>query len=197
MFLEHLIYSAAIAIIAGMLCYRYTGRDTSWIIILIAFAPDIDMFANRLLNKVGFTVIFEGQLITHGAFHTIVFMVIFAVIMAFLLHPFGIRFFDSFVYTIIGIGAHFFEDALISDSAYKYFWPISSQNKGLGWLPVGGTYQLDLFGVANVQVLIFGLAVLLTAVLIRTRLEGPGWIRWYMPEKVYTWFLLSNRGDVH
>jgi hypothetical protein len=44
---EHLIYSTAIAIIAGMIWYKYTGRDPSWIIIASAYAPDFDIVAER------------------------------------------------------------------------------------------------------------------------------------------------------
>ena len=51
MLFEHLIYSTAIAIIAGMLWYKYTGRDPSWIIIASAFAPDFNIVAGSLFKK--------------------------------------------------------------------------------------------------------------------------------------------------
>jgi hypothetical protein len=51
MLFEHWIYSTAIAIIAGMIYYRCTGRDYSWIIIVSAYVPDIDLIANVLLKK--------------------------------------------------------------------------------------------------------------------------------------------------
>lgn len=135
MLAEHIIYSAAIAILVGMLFYRFTGRDSSWIIILCAFAPDIDFIANRVLTRSGFTLLFEGHTISHGVFHNIAIMVIFGILVAFLLHPFGIRFFDAFFFSVIGFGAHLFEDALVYDPGYAFLWPLSSKVLGLRLLP--------------------------------------------------------------
>jgi hypothetical protein len=50
MLFEHLIYSTAVAIVAGMVYYRSVGKDYSWIIIASAYAPDIDLISNHLLN---------------------------------------------------------------------------------------------------------------------------------------------------
>ena len=188
MLAEHLVYSAALAILVGMLFYRFTGRDSSWIIILFALVPDIDIIANGVLNRFGFTLLFEGHRITHGVFHNIALMVIFGVLVAFLLHPFGIRFFDAFFFSVIGFGAHLFEDALVYKVAYPFLWPFSSEVLGLGLLPnmvSEENYFRNFFGIANTEVLIVGLVVLLVAMIIRTYVEGSTWIRWYMPEKVY------------
>jgi membrane-bound metal-dependent hydrolase YbcI (DUF457 family) len=185
MLAEHLVYTAAVAVIAGMLFLRYTGRDTSWIIILASYAPDLDTVANRVLDRAGFTVLLEGHIIEHGTFHNVAAMIIFAVVIAFLLHPIGIRFRDSFLFTITGFGAHLFEDALVFPSGYMYLWPFSPEKYGLGWLPLSGGYSADFFHIANAEVLFTGLVLLFIAILIRTRFEGTGWIRWYMPEKMY------------
>ena len=188
MLAEHFIYSAAIAILVGMLFFKYTGRDSSWIIILCALAPDIHMIANRVLTRFGFTLLFEGHKITHGVFHNIAMMVIFGILLAFLLNPFGIRFFDALFFAVIGFGAHLFEDALVYKAGYPYLWPFYSKDLGFGLLPnilTEENYFRDFFGIANTYVLIVGLVVLLVAIIIRTYAEGPAWIRWYMPEKVY------------
>jgi hypothetical protein len=185
---EHIIYSTALAILVGMIFYRFTGRDSSWIIILCAWIPDIDLIANGVLNRFGFTLLFEGHKITHGVFHNIAMMVIFGILVAFLLTPFGIRFFDALFFAVIGFGAHLFEDALVYKAGYPYLWPFSSKDMGFGLLPnilTEENYFRDFFGIANTYVLIVGLVVLLVAIIIRTYAEGPAWIRWYMPEKVY------------
>jgi hypothetical protein len=189
MLAEHIFYSAALAIIVGMIFYKYTGRDASWIIILCAWIPDIDLIANRVLTSFGFTVLFEGHRITHGVFHNIAVMILFGVFIAFLLNPFGIRFFDGFFFAVIGFGAHLVEDALVYDPGYAFLWPISSKILGLAILPhiMNEDYYIgNFFRIANTEVLIIGLALLLVAIAIRSYIEGPGWIRWYMPEKVYT-----------
>jgi hypothetical protein len=194
MLAEHLVYSAAIAIIAGMLSFRYTGRDNSWIIILVSYAPDLDKISDAILNSIGFTVLFEGHTIHHGTFHTIAAIILFGVILAFLFHPFGIQFFDTFFFTIIGVSAHLFEDALVYSANYMYLWPFSREKLGLGWLPVTGSeesYNANVLHMANAEVLLIGLLVLILAILIRTRAEGSGWIRWYIPDKIYRIFYLD------
>ena len=195
MLAEHIIYSAALAILVGMLFYRFTGRDSSWIIILFAFAPDIDLIANRVLTSFGFTLLFEGHRITHGVFHNIAMMVIFGTLVAFLLHPFGIRFFDAFFFSVIGFGAHLFEDALVYKVGYPYLWPFSSEDLGWGLLPnilSEENYFKDFFGIANTDVLIVGVVFFLVAIIIRTYVEGSTWIRWYMPDVWYEQ-LLGNK----
>jgi len=192
MLAEHIIYSTALAILVGMVFYKYTGRDSSWIIILCAWIPDIDLIANRVLTTFGFTLLFEGHRITHGVFHNIAIMVIFGILVAFLLHPFGIRFLDAFFFAVIGFGAHLFEDALVYKVGYPYLWPFISEDLGIGLLPnvlSEEGYLRDFFGIANTGVLMIGLVLLLVAILIRTYWEGSSWIRWYMPESMYKrWF---------
>jgi len=185
---EHIIYSTAIAILVGMLFYRFTGRDYSWIIILCSWAPDIDLIANALLRRFGFTLLFEGHTITHGVFHNIAIMVIFGIGMAFLLHPFSIRFFDALFFSLVGFGAHLFEDALVYKVGYAYLWPFSSQVLGIGLLPnilTEENYIKNFLGIANTEVLVVGLIFLLVAIVIRTYAEGSSWIRWYMPDWLY------------
>jgi hypothetical protein len=192
MLAEQIIYSTALAILVGMIFYTYTGRDSSWIIILCAWIPDIDLIANRVLTMSGFTLLFEGHPISHGVFHNIALMVIFGIFVAFLLHPLGIRFVDSFFFSVIGFGAHLFEDALVYKVGYPYLWPFLSQDLGIGLLPnvlSEEGYIRDFFWIANTEVLIIGFVFLLVAILIRTYGEGPTWVRWYMPESMYKkWF---------
>jgi hypothetical protein len=196
MLAEHLIYSTAIAVIAGMLSFHYTGRDASWIIILCTYIPDLDKVSDLFLNSVGFTVLFEGHTIHHGTFHTVAAMLIFGIVIAFLLHPLGVRFFDALIFTIIGFGAHLFEDALVYPSDYMYLWPLSREKMGLAWLPVGGSeesYTANFFHIANTEVLFIGIAFLLIAIIVRTRVEGSGWIQWYLPENLYQKYFIRDK----
>jgi len=191
MIAEHIIYSTAIAILVGMLYFNYTGRDHSWIIILCAWAPDIDIIVNPVLNRLGFTFLYVGHSVTHGDFHNIAIMVIFCIFMAFLLHPFGIKFVDGFFFSVIGFGAHLFEDALVYKVGYPFLWPISSKVTGLGFLTEMQSeeyYIRNFFGIANTEVFIIGLIFLSVAILIRTYFEGKTWIKWYMPNWFYIKF---------
>lgn len=83
MLFEHLIYSAAIAIMAGMVHYRSVGRDYSLIIIASAYAPDIDIIVDPLLRKMGISLMLNGLPIVHGNFHNIAFMIVYSVSVAF------------------------------------------------------------------------------------------------------------------
>jgi hypothetical protein len=102
---EHLIYSTAIAIIAGMLWFKRTGRDPSWIIIASAYAPDFDIVTGELLKKLDLNILINGTPIKHGDFHNIAFMLLFATAAALVLRLAGMRFLDSFLLANIGVDA--------------------------------------------------------------------------------------------
>ena len=168
MFFEHLIYSAALAVIVGMIFSRYYGRDPSWIIIAIAFVPDIDVVLqglHRVTRRV-FTVTIQ-----HGDMHNILLLIGFSVLFALVLHLFGIRFTDGLICSAVGIAAHFIEDALVYNPAYTFFWPITRQTFGLGIMEE----TRNIFGIANATVLLIGIILLAGAVLLRTLIEGRGW----------------------
>jgi len=191
MIFEHIIYSSALAILVGMVFYKFTGRDHSWIIIVCAWAPDIVGITIVILNNLGFTHFYRWYYIFNPILHTVAMMVIFGIIAACLLHPFGIRFFDALFFSLLGLGAHLFEDALVFKVGYPYLWPFSSQKLGIGLIPTivsEETYIRDFLGIANTDVLIIGVVFFLLAILIRTWYEGFSWIRWYMPDKMYVKF---------
>ena len=170
MFIEHLVYSGAIAVLVGMVFVRYTGRDPSWIIIFVAFLPDLDEIGKIPLLR-------HNDLLTvvihHGDFHTLGYLLIASLIFGILLQFAGIRFVDGFLCTAIGFAAHLFEDALVFNPAYAFFWPFSSQRFGIGILPE----SWNLFGIADTTTLVVGLAFLAVALGIRTCVEGSGWWR--------------------
>jgi hypothetical protein len=78
---------------------------------------------------------------------------------------------------------------MVFDVAYPFLWPFSTINKGLELFPDvisgRGHYIASFFRIANTEILIVGLLFLVLAIIIRTYFEGPTWIRWYMPEKLY------------
>ena len=173
MLFEHWIYSTAIAIIVGMLYYKFTGRDYSWIIIASAYAPDVDMIADAALKKIGVTVLVYGSPISHGDFHNIAVLLVYALSVALLLHPIGIRLKDSFFFASVGFAAHMFEDALVFNPAYPFFWPLSIQKFGIGIF----NYTRDWHGIANEETLIIGIIAVVFCVMLRTAYEGTGWIK--------------------
>jgi hypothetical protein len=121
---EHLIYSTAIAIIAGMLWYKRTGRDPSWIIIASAYAPDFDIVAGELIKKLDLNSLISTP-IKHGDFHNIAFLLLFATAAALVLRLVGMRFLDSFLFANIGGGRRVLEKDGLPCQGYHSQWPMT------------------------------------------------------------------------
>ena len=173
MYIEHLIWSAALAVLAGMVFSRYTGRDPSWIIIAVAFVPDIDL---ALQNLPGITGGALPWLINHGGFHTFLFAAMFSIGCALIISALGIRLSDALICSVIGISAHLFEDALIANPAYAFFWPLTAHAYGIGVMKETGNF----FAIGSTGVIGVGLVLLFIAIAIRTIIEGPGWWRVFL-----------------
>lgn len=172
MLLEHWIYSIAIAIIVGAIYHKYTGKDHSWIIIATAFAPDIDLFLDYLFSNWGITLLINGNPIQHGNFHNLAIMLFFAFVTALLLQTIGLRFRVTFLFANIGFMAHMFEDALVFSPAYAFFWPFSAEKFGIGLFE----YNTTLYGIADLEILIIGLIMVIMLAITRVRYEGIEWI---------------------
>ena len=172
-YIEHFFYSAALAVIVGMVFFRYTGRDPSWIIIAVSFVPDIDLVLQKLPKMVGDSL---PSIINHGGFHTILFLVMFSLGCALIFSSLGIRLSDALICSFTGISAHLFEDALIAKPAYAFFWPLITQKYGIGIMKETGNF----FAIGNTEVIGIGLALLFMAIAIRTFIEGPGWWREFL-----------------
>jgi len=170
---EHIIYSAALAVLIGMIFSRYAGRDPSWIIIAVAFVPDIDSILERSADLP--RIIVPGT-IHHGDMHIIPALIVFSLLIAAVLQWFGIRFIDGLLCSAIGIAAHFFEDALVYNPSYTFLWPITSHAFEIGILEG----PRNLFGIANSSVVLIGICLLVLVVLVRTLVEGTGWWRVFL-----------------
>ena len=187
MLIEHLIYSTALAIFIGMIHYRFFNRDYSWIIIASAYVSDIDIIFDLLPEKMGITMQIFGNPITHGDFHNIAVLTLYAISAAFLLHSIGLKFVDSMIFAGIGFIAHLFEDALVFGNGYPIFWPLVPQHFGIGLFsqecPLCHSvhYIPNFYGFANKEVLIIGLILLFSSVILRTAYEGQRWVGNYLP----------------
>jgi len=112
----------------------------------------------------------HGSPIRHGYFHNVAVMLAYAVFVALLLHPAGVRLVDSFFFAAAGFGAHLFEDALVYKGGYAFFWPLSHKRYGLGVFE----YTRDWYGVADSTVLIVGVIALLGALVLWWVCEKKG-----------------------
>jgi hypothetical protein len=175
MLIEHLYYSIALAVVVGMLSYRFFGRDASWVIVACAFAPDLDYLFDY--DFLGTTVTVAGVSLYHGMLHNVWSLLVFAVLAGALLRVAGIAFLEGTILAGIGYAAHLAEDALVYNAGYPFFWPVLPGFDGIGLLPS----VRDFYGLANTEVLVIGLLLMLVAMMLRTVVEGPGWVRHYLP----------------
>jgi hypothetical protein len=170
MYIEHILYSTAIAIIVGLIFSRYTGKDPSWIIIAMAFVPDIDIIVHFMHISIDLPFSFS---ITHGDFHNIAWIFILSFFVASFLTLWKISFINSYICAVIGITLHLFEDALVENPSYTYLWPISTDRLGIGILPLAP----DFFGIANYETAIIGIILVIIAIIVRTLIEGANWYK--------------------
>jgi len=172
MFIEHIIFGIGIAVLAGMITRETKERDRSWIIVVGAMAPDIDItvdFLHRVVPELFASGLLVLPLPFHGSFHTIGCLVLFAVGTGLILSRTGVKFILAVSFAGIGFGSHLLEDVLVySPPGYPYLWPFSSEKL---MLPIfSGDW--DWFGVANSNVLIVAVCLLVAVLLTRVHREG-------------------------
>lgn len=130
--------------------------------------PDIDVIIDKILKKINITVLIYGQHIKHGDFHNILVLIIYAILVVLLLNTINIKMKDSFILASIGFTAHLFEDALVGiNPGYRFFWPISDQIFGIGILGYNYNDSKDLYGIANAEVLVIGIILVMLSVCLK------------------------------
>ena len=106
-------------------------------------------------------------------FHSIGMLLLYAVVVGGLLAyytrlDFGIM----ALFAGIGFGAHLLEDVLVYNPASAVFWPISSQEVGIGFF---SSYSRDFLSIADGEVLRIGILLLLLTVGASIHLKRTGW----------------------
>ena len=161
MYIEHVVYSLALALFICLFLDRSLAQWCIAIIVVSSCIPDIDGIFSLILSPPQFT---DG-IIPHMAFHlryfhTAGFLAMYAVVVAGLLFYFyrlDVRLTAFLAGT--GFGAHLFEDALVYNPASAVFWPVSPHEYGIGIF----SSTRDFLSVANGEVLFFGILLLALA----------------------------------
>jgi len=164
MLFEHLIFSIAIAILTYTI---FRKKECLYIIIGSAYAPDIDIVADYILKKIGITIMIYNRYIQHGDFHNILVLVVFAILIALILKVFSFKIKDSFLFASIGFGAHLFEDAIVFNPGYRFFYPLSDKIYGIGIISNYNNH-IDFFGIANTEILIIGIVFVILSLYIKS-----------------------------
>lgn len=164
MLLEHIIYSIAFALVIGLVFKHYTGKDPSWIIVVMALFPDIDFILQTSMRTIQ-----SPFVIYHGDFHSILALVFFSLIAAWIVSHYNISFWHGFLCSALGMFAHYLEDYIAYPPAYAYFFPFSKIEYGIDLIPE----TRDLI-FAGSEVLVIGMILLAGAILVR-KCYDPEW----------------------
>jgi membrane-bound metal-dependent hydrolase YbcI (DUF457 family) len=162
MYVEHIVYSLAFAIFAIILLKPKEAGLCTLVVVISGCIPDIDGIFDLIRNAPTFTDGFIPHMVEHTrVFHNIGALVLYAAIAGILLYRLkGLTFMTGAFFAGFGFALHLFEDALVYNPASAFFWPLSSGEVGLGWLP----HTRNFFEIADPQVLLIGMMLLASAV---------------------------------
>lgn len=180
MYIEHIVYSLACAIVAVMLL---KPRDAGWcalIVVISGCIPDIDGIFDIIRNPPEFTSGLIPHMVEHSRyFHTLGSLLVYALFAGiFLARWQGLKFSECAFFGGAGFAAHLLEDALVYNPSSAIFWPLSPQEMGIGLLP----HTRDFFSLANTEVLLVGMALLMGAVGTSMFLKKMEWARLPWPD---------------
>lgn len=182
MLLEHLLYSAALAILVGIVFLRYTGNDPTWLIVVMSAAPDTDYIVHMIMMYFNFSY---PVMINHGDFHNILSLLFISLCVSLFLLKMGMNFMHVLICSMIGYGAHFVEDFIVYPPAYAYFFPFTIDTYGINLIPETGNLI-----VAGSEVLVIGLILFCISISIKMYFDSTGWtIKHYIDD----WLTVSNK----
>lgn len=176
MYLEHFIWSAAFAIIVGVIVERRWGYSLPiWIICASAMLPDIDYLIQTIMYPLMFIFpIFNPLFITHGDFHNIVAVIILSLLFAWLLNKYmKIDYNNAFICLILGCIFHIFCDYIVYTATFHVIAPrFGYELVGIGILPERGT----LYGLGEPIIFAVGILCLIIALSIKFYYLENKWI---------------------
>lgn len=173
MYTEHIVYSLAFAIFAILLLKPKEAGLCTLVVVISGCIPDVDGIFDLLRNPPTFTDGIVPHMVEHTrVFHNIFALVIYAFVVGILLYRLkGLAFITGAFFAGFGFALHLFEDALVYNPAAAFFWPFSSQEVGLGWLP----HTRNFFEIADPQCLLVGMALLGSAVGLSLLVGNTDW----------------------
>ena len=175
MYIEHICFNLALAIIVTLFIdQKYAGWCTA-VIVVSGCIPDIDGIFSLIQSPPVFTNgIIPSMAFHFRYFHSIGILALYAIVVAGLLSYFQrLNFRNMALFAGVGFGAHLIEDALVYNPSSAVFWPVSSQEVGIGFF---SSYSRDFLGIANGEVLSIGILFLLFALGASIFLEKTEWI---------------------
>jgi len=174
MYIEHVCFNLALAILVTLLADQKNAGWYTAVILVSGCVPDIDGIFSLIQSPPVFTGgIIPGMAFHLRYFHSIGILCIYAVVVAGLLayyHRLDFR--TIALFAGLGFGAHLLEDAIVYNPASAIFWPLSSQEIGIGLFPL---YSRDFLSIANAEVFSIGIILLVLMVSSSILLKRTGW----------------------
>jgi hypothetical protein len=163
MYIEHVCFNLALAILVTLLADQKNAGWYTAVILVSGCVPDIDGIFSLIQSPPVFTGgIIPGMAFHLRYFHSIGILGIYAVVVAGLLayyHRLDFR--TIALFAGLGFGAHLLEDAIVYNPASALFWPLSSQEIGIGIFPL---YSRDFLSIADAEV--FGIGIMLLVLMV-------------------------------
>jgi len=181
MYIEHIVFSLACAIVVVMLL---KPRDAGWctlIVVVSGCIPDIDGIFDIIRNPPEFTTGLIPHMAEHSRyFHTLGALFMYALFAGIVLARWqGLKFSECAFFGGAGFAMHLLEDAIVYNPSSAVFWPLSPQEVGIGLLP----NARDFFSVANTEVLAIGMVLLMLAIGMSLILSRTEWANLSWPDR--------------
>jgi len=174
-FLEHLIWTLAIAILASLAYPRIRGPYV-WVMVAGACIPDLDGIIDLVRTPPDFSTGLLPSMAEHTRiFHNLAVLALFALLAGLLLTRYRLEFSISALVAGGGFAAHLLEDILVYNPAAAVFWPLSPEMVGIGIVP---GYGRDLLGIAHTQVFLLGILLVVLADVASIVMERRHWTLW-------------------
>lgn len=174
MYLEHLIYTGALAILVGMLYINGTDKVPAWVILLGVILPDTDYIFSVIEESVFGH--FPGW-IQHGTFHNFTSLCIISILGAWVLVKyFKFNFNVTLICIYLGFLSHLIEDALVYTTAYAFLEPFSHQTWKTGILLATNDINFYHICLGSVNIYVVGILLLLAVITFRIWVQGFSWL---------------------
>ncbi len=182
MYIEHIVFCLACAIVVVMLL---KPRDAGWCTLIVVGSgciPDIDGIFDIIRNPPEFTSGLIPHMAEHSRyFHTLGALLVYALFAGIVLARWqGLKFSECAFFGGAGFAMHLLEDAIVYNPSSAVFWPLSPQEVGIGLLP----HSRDFFSIANTEVLLVGMALLMGAVGTSMFLKKMEWAKFPWADRI-------------
>jgi membrane-bound metal-dependent hydrolase YbcI (DUF457 family) len=190
MYLEHIVYSLAIGIVAVMLLKPREAGWCTFIFVISGCIPDVDGIFDLMRYPPDFTSGLIPTMVEHSRyFHTTGALLMYAILTGiFLARWRSLTFAECVFFAGTGFATHLVEDALVYNPSSAAFWPISAQEVGIGLLP----HSRDFFKIANTEVLAIGLVFLILVIVSTVFLKKTGLTRFFRVDRTPGELLFSK-----